>query len=414
VDEIKVNKPAFVLIIPTDTPDHHHIAISSFNGIPLSPDHVYFIANYSIKREIKLETLSNKGLHWPNQPSYAAESILGSKTDPFGGILQPSGFLVPTKTDGSIIYYPFETSDRSGIKAGDPIDLIDRSQQKNTWFYHRAKVVDMNADGHLDVLTCRTHKPSLGKTLVELIALIFDPNTGVFNETLILPDVCDIFFDIADIDNDGRFEIVASGFFISKMFIIYSDDSKNSFTTGQNRVIQIDGSNEQLNGNGGKFFDIQIVDLDSSGNLELLVTNHQGTSDAIKGCLFFYSMQGNNIRNGTWLRNTIYSNFPVILSGLNQAAPGSAIAFSPMLNQTQSSGHRRKHIVVSGDGASSLYLFEPDYTSDFGYSLVWSQLYTGFTVGGMAIADLDQDGINEFIVAIYEANKCDVFTMEKV
>lgn len=73
-----------------------------------------------------------------------------------------------------------------------------------------------------------------------------------------------------------------------------------------------------MDGNGGKFFDVQIDDLDNSGSLELLVTNHQGKSDNIKGSLFFYSLQGNNIRNATWLRTTIYDNFPVIHSGLNQ------------------------------------------------------------------------------------------------
>jgi hypothetical protein len=73
-----------------------------------------------------------------------------------------------------------------------------------------------------------------------------------------------------------------------------------------------------VDGNGGKFFDVQIDDLDNSGSLELLVTNHQGKSDNIKGSLFFYTLQGSNIRNATWLRNTIYDNFPVIHSGLNQ------------------------------------------------------------------------------------------------
>ena len=73
-----------------------------------------------------------------------------------------------------------------------------------------------------------------------------------------------------------------------------------------------------MDGTGGNFFDVQIDDLDNSGNLELLVTNHQGTSDKVKGSLYFYTLQGNNIRNATWLRNTVYEHFPVIKSGINQ------------------------------------------------------------------------------------------------
>ena len=40
-------------------------------------------------------------------------------------------------------------------------------------------------------------------------------------------------------------------------------------------------------------------------------------------------------------------------------------------------------------------------------------MYNGYTVGGLSIADLDNDGTNEFIVAIYEANYCEIYTMEK-
>ena len=52
-------------------------------------------------------------------------------------------------------------------------------------------------------------------------------------------DVCDVFFDATDIDNDGRVEIVAAGFFISQLAVIYSDDSKNSFLNDHSAYIYI-------------------------------------------------------------------------------------------------------------------------------------------------------------------------------
>jgi len=56
---------------------------------------------------------------------------------------------------------------------------------------------------------------------VELVAFVFDMKAQKFKEILILNNVCDVFFDVADLDNDGRFEIVAAGFFIADLYIIY-------------------------------------------------------------------------------------------------------------------------------------------------------------------------------------------------
>ena len=88
-------------------------------------------------------------------------------------------------------------------------------------FYFNCLKVDMNGDGIKDMLTCRSHKPIIGSTLVELVAFVFDQKSQQFKEILIAPNICDVFFDVADLDNDGRFEIVAAGFFISSLYIIY-------------------------------------------------------------------------------------------------------------------------------------------------------------------------------------------------
>lgn len=47
---------------------------------------------------------------------------------------------------------------------------------------------------------------------MELVAFVFDSKSQKFKEILILKNICDVFFDVADLDNDGRFEIVGKEF----------------------------------------------------------------------------------------------------------------------------------------------------------------------------------------------------------
>ena len=74
------------------------MAISSFNGAPFSSDYVYFIANYSSLSTNLIKQLDNTKLVWPNEVSYMNESIIDLAVDPFGGVIAPGGFLVPSKT----------------------------------------------------------------------------------------------------------------------------------------------------------------------------------------------------------------------------------------------------------------------------------------------------------------------------
>lgn len=276
VSQIKINKPGFVCFVPSLSQGVYHIAISSFNGAPFSPDHVYYLSNYTLNdTTVRVTPLDNTNVEWPNELSYVGSSIFTNKIDPYGGVVVPGGFLVPSKENGGIFYYPFTSKDRSKVSTDKPIEITETPQGKLKWFYHRAKFVDVSGDGLNDILTCRTYKPTVGQTKVELVAFIFDDQSLTYVEKVILNDVCDVFFDVADIDNDGKIEIIAAGFFISQLNLVYSDDPKNSFINGNVKTKSIDTT-------GGKFFDVKIVDLDKEGNLELLVTNHQGNKDSPK------------------------------------------------------------------------------------------------------------------------------------
>ena len=106
----------------------------------------------------------------------------------------------------------------------------------------------------------------------------------------------------------------------------------------------------------------------------------------------------------------IYNNFPVLKTGIQQSAPGGFQAFYPKVRDEESA---RPYILVSGDGAERAYLFAPLDTNPIQYNLVWTELFSGYTVGGTAIADLDGDGINEFVIPLYESNTCFVYTLSE-
>ena len=400
LSSITVTNPGFTHFIPNaQDKTKFHLAISTFNGIPLTTDYVFYIRNYDSSSAYKLEQLSSTNLAWPNEIDYIGNSIINQTADPFGGLLVSGGFLVPGKGKGGLFYYAFKTSDRANVTSSAPVVLTADPKDSTAWFYHRTRLVDLNGDGTDDILTCRAYKPIVGTTLTELVGIIIDPKTRQYKLQVIAKSACDVFFDFADIDKDGRFEIVAAGFFINKLNIIYSDDPLNSFTTGAIKVVTIDS-------NGGKLFEMTIHDLDRSGNLELLVTNHQANSDAIKGAIYYYTLTG-TVRQGTWTRTIIYNNFPVLNSGFNQGSPGCAIPFLPNLNDK----NQLPYIVSAGDGSQYAYLFEPVLTNNkLSYNLVWKELYKGYTVGGISVADINNDGYSEFTVPIYEGKAVKVYT----
>lgn len=153
-----------------------------------------------------------------------------------------------------------------------PINLSFKHEENIDWFYHRAQLVDLNADGREDILSCRTYKPVLfGETKTELVAFVFNEQKQNFDDVVIMESACDVFFDVKDIDNDGRFEIVAAGFFIAKLNLIYSDDAKNNFLNGQVKVKTIDS-------NAGQLFDVKLADLDDRGNLFYYLMKECGKS----------------------------------------------------------------------------------------------------------------------------------------
>lgn len=162
VDQVTVNKPGFATFIPTSQ-GRYGLAISSFSGAPFSKDNVYYISDYQIGGSHKVETLNNNGIVWPNEISNRQEPLFSSGGG-YGGLVVPSGFLVPGKGNGGLYYYTFLDSNRTNITKSAPTNLVV-SQDKQTWFYHRAKFLDLTGSGWEDILTCRTIKPIIGNKI---------------------------------------------------------------------------------------------------------------------------------------------------------------------------------------------------------------------------------------------------------
>lgn len=400
VNNITIEHPAFTLFIqnPSDT-TKYHLAVSTFNAVPFTKDEVFYYSNFDMKSS-NVQKLNNKNLVWPNELSIVNESILSEKIDPYGGLFVPYGFLVPTKSKGGIGYYPFFNQDRTILSPNEPIQIA--SESKIDWFYHRVRHVDITGDGIKDLLTCRTVKPIIGKTETQLVGYTYNSNTLTWTEHVIANEACDVFFDVADIDKDGRTEIVAAGYFIAKLNLIYSNDPRNNFLNSANLFTS------SIDTQAGKLFDVLIDDIDKKGNLELLVTNHQGEKDAIKGALYYYQLNG-PVRNGTWSRKIIYNDFPVLKSGVNQAAPGAARLFYPKISESQGPAH----IILAGDGSEYAYVFEPYITNgSLSYRMIWSQWFKGDTVGLISCEDLNNDGFNECVIPLYEANVIKLYTFK--
>lgn len=99
------------------------------------------------------------------------------------------------------------------------------------YFYHQVTFYDVDKDGELDILTCRATKPMFGGgkgNLTYLVPKDREDPTGPWVET-ILNAHCDTFFVIADINNDGKDEIIATEFWGDRISVIETSDPSGSF-----------------------------------------------------------------------------------------------------------------------------------------------------------------------------------------
>ena len=373
VGQIEAPQPAFLTL--TESPDGSaDLYISGFSV--LGGGTISAVQNVAAKIVRKLPTQADsltEKINWPNEICPQPLSEAGS--DGRRLLAVPSGFLVPGRSTGGI--YLMSTNAANPVNH-ETYGTIKITQDKPGWFYHPAEWFDVDQDGRLDLVTARAKVGLTGKTDGEMLWLEQpeQPLSQPWAEHA-MDSPGDVHFRICDLNQDDQAEILSAQFFAKKICHTDSDVS-----------VVID---DQL----GSPFDLQAVDLNGDGQLEVLASNHEGGK---AGKVVAYELpQG---PKKPWNRRVLLENIKTQVAGFNSASPGQAHAFAM--------GSDAPWVLVSGDGSGKAHLLEP--TGDWKYR-EHVILDAGSTVGQSAVADVNHDGLPEFFVPLYDQGKIEVFSV---
>jgi hypothetical protein len=384
VKKISVPHAAFLRLQPTG--DTFALQVSQFNPFdffdydPISvlPD----IGSQLSKPETNLFHLNTSisGFNWPNEIQYAPVELGFSE---FGGIIVPSGFLVPLRTHGSLYYFPF--LDKSQTQYGNPIDLMP--DENHDWFYHRVQYADMDGDNDLEIVTCRGYKPVFGSHEQQVVVLTRDG--GKWKPKIVATDGCDFFFRI--IDRAGKKYILAADYFRKGLNLLEAEHGNWL----QDKVVKY-----PVDATMGAGFGVELMTINNTEYA--LVTNHQGSSDSPTGSVYLYKVPDEVTDVCSWKRYVLVSGIPVRQSGVQQASPGNAVFFYAKKGDEKTN---KPMIGLSGDGSQHAYILEPVEPSlaseSFKYKVSWNQT-VDCTVGAVAFGDVNNDGNTEMFVAAYD------------
>ena len=241
----------------------------------------------------------------------------------------------------------------------------------------------MNNDGKLDMVTARAKKPIFGASKGELLWLE-QPSDGSVLQTWkehILAEGPDVNFLVKDITGNGTVEIISTEFFAEKLSITYFNGS-----SWEKKII--DSTIK-------RGFDLSFVDLNKDGKLDILATNHQHNDGS---AVYAYEMPKNPLTD-EWKRHTLLGNIKTEKRGMNEAAPGSAYAFYPNLNDKTG----KPWIAVAGDGSTKVHVLVPNKNDKNDWTYTEKvPLDTKGTVGQIAIGDIDGDNKVEIVVPAYD------------
>jgi hypothetical protein len=328
--------------------------------------------------------LAPNTMNWPNDAIRVPDGVV-----PFEAIAVPQGFLAAIPP-GRLSLINLDDPGRQEYivhqsTGGPPGGSCDSSSNlSKPRFYHQVAFADMDNDGFRDIVTVRSSFKVQGPGSVcfftgELVwfrnpGAALAPNVQWDEHVLLGFPVTDAGPDLAikayDFNNDGTPELVATSFFMLGGFIrIYGAPVGQTWAA----VDQINGPTVRqatiAAGAQGQPFDIELVDLNLDGKIDILSTNHQPdncfevTQNAIPGrVLAFEQPASGNVFGGGWVRHTLKDNirpnatYPVPTSGPGRLAPGKATAFVPTRGLQ---GKSKPWIVVGGDEASKVWLLTP-------------------------------------------------------
>ena len=356
---------------------------------------------------------------WPNDAIRAPDGMF-----PFeDAIVLPQGFHVAS-SPGRLVAIDVNSPDKTEyvIHQSQEIGIFTFPNDPNNSprFYHHVVFYDVDKDGYEDIVTVRSGfriirsatpgPPSIYPPFGELVwfqnpgheNILMNP-TQPWQERVVYggPTVGyvgpDIDIAMADLEHDGIPEFVVTHFFSSgpnpddgKIVLLGAPvdmDWSTVLTPFQLRTKVLDTNTPQ-----GKPFDVEFVDINNDGQLDILATNHQpdGTStwpSTIPGRVFAFENPGpDTIFSTDWTTHILLDNIrpnPTLPGATaSRLAPGHAIPFYPYNEEDDSDDDdddsdeddgsrrhrsRRPWIVVGGDQASKVWLMKPIPNQEFGY-----------------------------------------------
>jgi hypothetical protein len=319
---------------------------------------------------------------WPNGVERAPDGFL-----PFEAVVIPGGFH-PTPPPGRLTIINLDDPNRQEYIVDQSTQLpfppnvcpFPPDESNAPRFYHQVRYVDMDQDGLLDLVTVRAGFKVAGGFCVPPVGEVvwfknpggaLDPNTP-WQENIVSgfpnsPFSAEINMDVHDFEGDGVPEIIGTHFFNGEIISIYGApigqpwSAVNPFFNPP-RIADI--VTDQ-----GFPFEVEVVDLNRDGQVDILATNHQGddcfaaTQQPIPGRVFAVEQPASgDIFNDDWtvhiLKDDIRPNpsFPEPAMGPGRLAPGRAKAFWP---KRAHEGKKKPWIVVGGDEASKVWLLKP-------------------------------------------------------
>jgi len=388
---------------PSDPTERYSLALSTFSPVPLTRDDVLWF-EYPGKYLNDIPNMQKdvllSGILWPREPGQVPFEVFGHEA-----LTQASGFLLPGKDEG--IAALVDMRDRTNPGYTDISTGAGGNDEK--WFYHRILWRDGDGDGDLDAFTCRARVTS-GVSTSQFLWFANPGGEDPVNQptwddvTIISENVCDTMTYQVDLEADGRIYDVTFtvGYFNDVLAVYWTEDENglwNNPDAIQSRAIDVSGVPLP----DDHFFDVEVVDVNNDGRLDLLVT----INSVFNGTLLVYEIP-DDFRTGEYTKHVLASGF-FSRSGLNGGgAPGQAIAFRP---QTSMTG--KPWILMSGDDEGTCYYYVPNSEdpSDWTYEQVlFLDNGEGNIVGKPSVADFDGDGYAEMFVAAWTEGALRAYT----
>ncbi|WP_144391508.1 hypothetical protein [Pleionea sediminis] len=407
----------------------------------------YYSDNFDASRDMEIITdidaaPGTSRTVWPNGVKRAPVDLV-----PFEAIIVAQGFL-RTPAPGRLTL----------INISDPLKteyVIHQSGMDGTMptFYHDFVVHDMDGDGKRDIVSLRSSfnvilgTPPFGELVwFKNPGDALSPNTA-WEEHLLVggPTVGfkgpDTHLEIHDFENDGIPEIVTTHFFTGdsqahgKIAIYGAPVGKN--WADVNPMI-MPARSATISGDQGLPFDIQIVDLNKDGRVDILATNHQPDAcrpfPTVPGRVYALEMpESGDIFQDAWPVHILLDNIrpqPSLAGtqGLGRLAPGKATAFY-MRQFDKYSYYKKPHIVVGGDEAGKVWVLTPthndweydsnvifDINHHYGEGTTQTTTAAGVTVSTIGAVSVSYDNLfarANLFIPVFEGKEILVYTFNR-